>query len=1315
MDIMEAWISATITQDLDQALGVAGSQPLGSLNGSCEDHESAIWVKASKSGVVQIIKRLNLIRLLNQWERYDEDFTAWLSDSTIRLKAIFTPKAAAQHKSKHGKRITFETVGNIIQLEDADIVASYVHEGPRTKKITLLINKFKLIGSDTSGQIGNSRPFDATSEFEELLRKLSAYRENTGHAHHAQQTPKKHSAAGPRLGTWIPDHYGSQQLYSQAPVRHDSGGAAAMADQQSLGGSRTPGWASNQNEKLAELLKAKKASKAITHPATDTTAPAATSPTSGQKYQVALTLSHKGEAEGAIAMPKPRDRVQKKANQKKIRSRDLRISKDQQDLLDSEDSWLPAKPGHRGPVANIPPAILEEIIQSMKAKAAKQKPGDQIRTARNSSEALIDPLVQEELEETAETQPEMLISSQDWPESSPDPGPRREPTRYELPPDSSPTTADDMNLQDDGEVQDDIGSPNEASSEYPNEQAQLPRSTPAGGRGNSYSKPVVTSIDSDDSDADGKGDTMAPRVDPSDSESELETSVLLKLGEQNMSSAGSLSTQEVPTTAIQPQEAVLQVKRTPYGVSDDDKPMYTNAQTYPASYRMSSPPKRRRMDDSGRARNVDGREDQTHTSSNRNHDLELTSQSAQIQSSGVDETRLAHITQQEAPWTQDSQKPPAAVVTPEFLVDSLGSQGEIEPIYEYPILSPYVSNKRRKLQNSSINFGFSQDEIPKEDPSVTARRYRDEYMARRKVSYSEGRNSPNNVGTERLSIPERDRNLLTMTLEQSDMPVDKGNKTLNTFEAAGNTSEDNTRPSRQLHQPDATSFESAASPDQVPEPLTAVNEPDSSPELESAVIAPSEKPTIANSEQPHSVPENPDVQSSMNSLSTKLEVIYSTEISLKSNGSRQAQSLPELMTPALSQTDLPDLPAVAQDLDADIYSQFKSVYPEYRGSEEDFLGMCRKIEQLSRCDRMEHKSLWDDFILRYQMDYPQYLERCLKNFEDPKTYERFYRDEVDEPKFNKRVLLPSTLAKALPPGPAPFVASECNFVENATTRRSSTAEQVAQRIQSLGTISRSSPVLGANDDELSSCEPKTTVEGDRKHLSEDQLEVFSVNRPTDQHHKPKAREMINTLLQSSFPTANSPAIQTRFTQKDFVSRSPRRIPWLQNTSTASEGTSNRETPGDHVPRKYLPERSLSAISPNKDIKTSVPGGIGTKYDKVVTYHPKTQGLEHSRPRLLPQSHKAMSRVAKNLNTPLGNVTSSDSGEPKLPQADSHEVDEGWKDHPTSLQGFTKFYQAIKPGRGNSWAQEEDCKNTQAEVKGGKTIGMRSMDIMSWHL
>lgn len=1262
----------------------------------------------------------------DQWEKYDEAFAAWISDSSVRLKAIFAPKAAAQHENNIGKRITNETVGNIIQLEEAEIIASYIHGCPRTRKITLLINKFKLVGSDTSAQIGNPRPFDATHEFEELLQKLSAFRGvegNTNHVHSAQGTPEKRSAAGPRLGSFIsinPDRYGSQQLFSQVAVRQDSSDAAAITDRQSLGGSRLSGWATNQTDKLTELLKAKKAPKGLTHPATNTTSPVATPVTSEQKGPVAFALSRTGEADAPIALPKPKDRVQKKAKQKRIRSRDLRISKDQQDLLGSEDSWFPAKPGRRGPVANIPPAILEEVIQSMKAKAAKQNSGEHEGTAKNSSEEITEPVVEEELEEAAETQPEVLISSQDWPASSPDPAPQRELTRYELPPNKSPTTADGMDLDSDRELQHDTGSPNKASSfEYQNEQAQLPRSTPAHGGDSSDSKSAVVSMNTTESDDDGQENTMAPRVDPSDSESELETSVLLKLGEQNTSSGEPLSTQEVPATAIQPQESVLQVKRTPYGAFGHDKPKYTGNQPYPAPGRLASPSKRRRIDDSGRAHNVEVLEYQTHRSSldsDRSHDLDMfTSQSAQIQSSGVDETRLAHMTQQGAPWTQNSPTTTSAAVPSELFVNPLNNQEEIGPNAEHKVLSPYVS-KRRKVHKASINFRFSQDEIPKEDPSVTARRDREQYMARRKVSHPEARTSPYHTAPEILSISERDKNAQTMSPEQSDVMVDKEKQSLNTFGTAGDPnrapprhqeSQDNTIRSSQRYHPEATSSESGSSPDQVAKPPTAVSEPYSSPELGSIINPASQKPTIASLEQPHSVLENPDVHSSLNSLSTKLDIISSTEISQQSNPSGQAQSLPELMTPALSQSDLPEFPTVAQDTNTQsaIYLQFKSVYPEYHGSQENFIGMCKKIEQLLRCDRMEHKSLWDDFIIRYQLDYPQYLERCVKNFEDPKTYERFYRDEIDEPSFNKRVLLPSTLGRALPLGPTSLVASTYDTVDDVTTKESPTAKPGVRRPLSSGGISRSSPVLGAVDETLSSRQPHITKDGNRNHRSKDKPEDSSVKRRTDQHYVPRSGQNVDSILQSYSPSIPL-AAQTRLAAEVSVPKSSRRLPWLQHTATASEDNSERDSPVVPLSRRHRPERPLPTISQSKDKCKS----IGTKHSAEVFYHSITHAPEHSRPRLLEQSHKAKSRDTKNLNTPIEDANTSGSREPSFSQVDAHNVDEGWKDHPTSLQGFTKFYQAIKPGRGNCWARKEDCKNAKAEVKGGKTL-----HVMDWRL
>lgn len=1236
---------------------------------------------------------------LDQWEKYDEAFAAWVSDSSVRLKAIFTLEAAAQHENRIGKPITNDTVGNIIQLEEAEILASYLSGGPRTRKITLRINKIKLIGSDKSGQIGNPRPFDATHEFEELLQKLAGFcgvGANTRHAHGAQKTPEK--PAGLRLRNPIPidpDCYASQQLFSQVPVRYDPSNTAAMTNRQPLAGSRSPGGANNQTEKLMKLLKAKQASKGLTHQATNTTSPAITPVTSEREGPGAFTLSQTRQADTSVTLPKPKDRVRKRGEQKRIRSRDLRISKDQQDLLDSEDSWLPPKPGRRGPVANIPPAIHEEIVQSVKAKAAKQNSGEHEDTPKSNPEEIKELVVQDELEEAAETQPDVSISTQDWPPSSPDAAPRDKLTRYDLSPNNSPTTTNSMDLDNYGELQHDNNSPKQASSsENQNEQAQLPCSTPVDRRNSSDSKSMVVSMNNTVSaDDDHDENTLEPRVDPSDSESELETSELIKFSEQNISSGEPLSKQEVPATAVQPQESVLQVKRTPYSASGHDKPRYTDDPPYPAPGRLASPSKRRRIDNSGRAHNVEDFEDQTHTSSidsTRNHDLDaLTSQSAQIQSSGVNETRLAHRTEQEAPWTQNSPKSTSAGVPSKLFVDPIDTKDDVGPNTEHPIPSPYVS-KRRKLHNTSINFGFSQDEIITEDPSVTARRYREEYMARRKVSHPEARTSPYDTGSGALSISMSDNNAHMMSTGQSDRMADTGKQSLDPFGTAGDPNkdlpghqerQDNASRSSQRYHPEATSLKNAASPHRVAERLIAVNERYSSPELGSNINP------ATSLEQSRSALENTDVHPALNSVSTKVETISSTYVSQQSNLSRQARSLPELMTPALSQTYLPEFPSTTQDRDTQsaIYHHFRSVYPEYHSSLETFLGMCRKIEQLFRCDRMEHKSLWDDFIVRYQLDYPQYLERCVEQFEDPKTYERFYRDEIDEPKFNKRVLLPSTLAKALPLGPTFYVSYDT--ADTVATRESPITTPGVRRPLSSEGINRSSHVLGAVDTALSSRQPHITKDKNRKHSSKDQLEDSSVKRHTDQLYVPRPGQTVDSITQISSPST-PPAVNARLPAEGLVPKPSRRLPWLQDTTTASEDNRKRTSPVVPLSRRHHPERT------------------GSKHSATVTDSAIKKVPEHSRPRLLEQSHRARSRGTKNHHPSVEGANTSGPRGAHVPD----KVDEGGKDDPTSLQGFARFYQAIKPGRGNSWARKEDCKTPKAEVKGGKAL-----NIMEWRL
>lgn len=96
-----------------------------------------------------------------------------------------------------------------------------------------------------------------------------------------------------------------------------------------------------------------------------------------------------------------------------------------------------------------------------------------------------------------------------------------------------------------------------------------------------------------------------------------------------------------------------------------------------------------------------------------------------------------------------------------------------------------------------------------------------------------------------------------------------------------------------------------------------------------------------------------------------------------------------------------------------IYDRFKAAYPDFSGDLEYFVAICNKVNDLVKVDKMEHKSLWDDFIVRHKIDFPKYLLRCADRAENPLPYEQFYRSEIDEAAYTKRVVTPKTLSEVL--------------------------------------------------------------------------------------------------------------------------------------------------------------------------------------------------------------------------------------------------------------------------------------------------------------
>lgn len=98
---------------------------------------------------------------------------------------------------------------------------------------------------------------------------------------------------------------------------------------------------------------------------------------------------------------------------------------------------------------------------------------------------------------------------------------------------------------------------------------------------------------------------------------------------------------------------------------------------------------------------------------------------------------------------------------------------------------------------------------------------------------------------------------------------------------------------------------------------------------------------------------------------------------------------------------------------SEIFDYFHTTYPTYTATLAQFVAICKRIKNLAEADRMEHQSLWDDFIVRHKTEYPNYLRRCAETAEDPVPYEKFYRNEIAEPRFFSKIVTPKTLREAL--------------------------------------------------------------------------------------------------------------------------------------------------------------------------------------------------------------------------------------------------------------------------------------------------------------
>lgn len=469
--------------------------------------------------------------------------------------------------------------------------------------------------------------------------------------------------------------------------------------------------------------------------------------------------------------------------------------------------------------------------------------------------------------------------------------------------------------------------------------------------------------------------------------------------------------QRFPSTASQPEEPILQVKRTPYGnghkcnidsqtFKPHESPSNTNPSLASTVYDSNAPgtSSRERVvidissaetqsakpnedlsigSDSGQAVRQRSLEDLDEESIAQQVQHEIDSQSYRIlNKSPVSEGNYIGIEQIILPAIKKLETPDLVMLESVSSVATDRDGKEMKrKTSEAQLLSPNVTKRRRRQSKSSESLRFTQREQILPDPSISGRLWRQEHFASRK---------------DFMSLPKEEDQMYLSPKDQfsspSSQPQDK-NPGIGQAESGGiKVDFENPAIDLSYHSPSAK----ARAGSELDKSVATVE----SHKLNSITATKASRGGFHHRQTilPAADREQLDV------VMSDAEIQDTREI-------REEKPQPSVHTV--------DLQGIQPSPRPTIFDRFKISYPDYSGTLEQFVNICNKIRNLVESGRGEHQTLWDDFIVRYKTEYPKYINQCVTMAEDPVPYEQFYRNEVLEACYNKLVVTRKTLNDAL--------------------------------------------------------------------------------------------------------------------------------------------------------------------------------------------------------------------------------------------------------------------------------------------------------------
>ena len=406
-----------------------------------------------------------------------------------------------------------------------------------------------------------------------------------------------------------------------------------------------------------------------------------------------------------------------------------------------------------------------------------------------------------------------------------------------------------------------------------------------------------------------------------------------------------------------------------------------------------------------------------------------------------------------------------------------------------------------------------------------------------------------------------------------------------------------------------------------------------------------------------------------------------------------------------------------------LFDRFKLAYPDYNGNPSQFAKICSKIESLLQAGRAEHPSLWDDFIIRHRNEYSQYTLQCMEDALDPVPYERFYRDEIEELKYTKRIVTLKTLYDVVPKmnlgleqKEAQGRLSPVDAIDPADGRDNGSKKPQNQQIPSetaeldheTGADLKKLPAR----EEYYTSRPHHNLENAVNRTGVQQTPITSP-RPHDvgsiqeqaqqspQSHSKQAKPQKDVVTEArTEPTEVIPgatesssrhglrkvidlteddveeisdvAPETLSVSALLAKRSRRSLPWETNSNGDASGSLSKpnlakQNPASSPSRSSFVQRPFPVISPGQPAKSTK----GSEKPDLKA------SSTHNHATMLPAVPKSSATVPKKPIAPPSQSNRSSA----ITRNDEHQGE----DANTSYRMFNLRYKSITPGKGNSYA------------------------------